>query len=50
MLSQSNELSQLLFRDFIKMNDFEIYAQQINLINNSFSMAKDNQINMSIKI
>ena len=26
VLSQSNELSQLLFRDSIKMNDFEIYA------------------------
>ena len=26
VLSQSNELSQLLFRDFVKMNDFEIYA------------------------
>ena len=26
VLSQSNELSQLLFRDFIKINDFEICA------------------------
>ena len=26
VLSQSNELSQLLFRDSIKMNVFEIYA------------------------
>jgi len=26
VLSQSNELSQLLFRDFVKMNEFEIYA------------------------
>ena len=26
VLSQANELTQLLFRDLIKMNDFEIYA------------------------
>ena len=26
VLSQSNELSQLLFRDFVKMNEFKIYA------------------------